>query len=169
MLIRIYKDADRAEVIRLFREFMADYAGPEFAAYTERAIGEELSRIGAYYLGREGQGFWIAELEGRVVGMVGIERHSQTDAELRRMAVESAVRRRGIARELLAHAEDFCRKSGYASIVLNTSELQTAAMRLYESSGYRRTRTESPAQTTHKRVGGLTRHYYEKTLLVGNT
>lgn len=57
MLIRPYKDEDRAEVIRLFRAFMEEYARADFAAYVERAIGEELGRIEDYYLAREGQGF----------------------------------------------------------------------------------------------------------------
>jgi GNAT superfamily N-acetyltransferase len=162
MLIRRYKTQDRAAVIRLFREFMEQY---DFPAYVERAIGEELGRIEDYYLGHAGQGFWIAEEGGRVVGMVGIERQSDAVAELRRMVVEAAQRRRGTARALLAAAERFCRESGYAAIVLSTSELQVPAMRLYEASGYHRTRTESSAQTTHKAVGGLTRHYYEKRLV----
>ena len=40
-------------------------------------------------------------------------------------------------------------------------------MRLYESSGYRRTATAKPEETTHKMVGGLMRHYYEKKLNLG--
>jgi GNAT superfamily N-acetyltransferase len=163
MLIRRYRDEDRPDVIRLFREFMAEYSGPGFAAYVERAIGEELGRIAAYY-GGERQGFWVAEEAGALVGMAGVERQSETAAELRRMVVDKAHRRRGIARALLATTENFCRDAGYAMFVLNTSGLQVPAMRLYESSGYRHVRTASPAQTTHKTVGGLERHYYEKTL-----
>lgn len=72
--------------------------------------------------------------------MVGIERQSATVAELRRMVVQRTHRRRGIARMLLA-------------------------MRLYEASGYRRMRTDRSAETTHKAVGSLTRHYYEKKLV----
>jgi ribosomal protein S18 acetylase RimI-like enzyme len=129
-------------------------------------VSDELCRIGDYYLGRERQGFWVADV-GHVVGMIGVERQSDTVAELRRMVVERAYRRRGIARALLATAEQFCRKAGYASIVLSTSELQQPAMRLYESSGYRRTATAKPEETTHKMVGGLMRHYYEKKLNLG--
>ena len=162
MRIRSYEERDREPVIRLFRDFMAEVG--DFAEYVERAISEELGRIDAYYLAHPHQGFWVA---GDVVGMVGVERQSDTVAELRRMVVARDHRRRGIARELLATAEEFCREAGYASIVLNTSELQQPAMRLYESSGYRRTATEKPEETTHKMVGGLTRHYYEKKLNLG--
>ena len=136
----------------------------DFAAYVERAIADELGRIGDYYLADERQGFWVAD---DVVGMVGVERQSDTVAQVRRMVVQRDHRRRGIARALLATAEQFCREAGYASIVLNTSELQQPAMRLYESSGYQRTATAKPEETTHKMVGGLTRHYYEKKLNLG--
>jgi GNAT superfamily N-acetyltransferase len=159
MLIRRYEQRDRDAVIRLFRDFMAEMG--DFAAYVQRATDEELGRIGEYYV--DGA-FWVA---GEVIGMAGVERHSETVAELRRMIVARQYRRRGIARALLAVAEEFCRQAGYATVVLSTSELQAPAMRLYESSGYRRVRTARSEETTHKMVGGLTRHYYEKKLNAG--
>ena len=167
MRIRRYLPSDQGAVVGLFREFMWELAPPhlgeEFQVYTERAIREELSRIEEYYFGREGQGFWVAD-ENRVVGMVGVEKHAEDAAELRRMAVENAHRRKGLGRALLAHAEAFCRDAGYRTVVLSTSELQVAAMRLYESSGYRLVREEIAAATSHKAVGGLARYHYEKAL-----
>lgn len=156
MVIRRYEERDREAVIRLFRDFMREMG--DFPDYVQRAIAEELGRVAEYYASG---GFWVA---GDVIGMIGVERQSDRVAELRRMVVAREHRRRGIARALLATAESFCREAGYSTIVLNTSELQEPAMRLYESSGYRRTRTAKPEATTHKMVGGLTRHYYEKKL-----
>ena len=113
---------------------------------------------------REDQGFWVADTGG-VVGMVGIEHRDDETAELRRMAVEKAQRRKGIARELLATAEAFTESRGYRRIVLSTSELQVAARQLYESSGYRLVREEKNAAASRKSAGaGLTRHHYEKSL-----
>ena len=167
MNIRPYRDADRIGVIRLFRQFMDELTPrdqvAEFEAYTEIAIREELSRIPKYYSARPRQGFWVAELDG-VVGMVGIEQSSEKVAELRRMAVETSQRRRGIGRALLQAAEAFCRESGYDTIELNTSERQVAARRLYEANGYRLLGTGVVAKTTHKLIGGLTRYYFEKEL-----
>lgn len=163
--IRPYRSPDRTDVIRLFREFMAELTPPglraEFESYVETAIREELGRIEQYYFSAEGQGFWVADQSG-VVGMVGVERHSELSAELRRMAVFKTHRRRGIARELLQVAESFCRAFGYRTVVLSTSELQAPAMRLYESSGYRLLRTESAVRPSHKTPGaGLTRYRYQ--------
>jgi putative acetyltransferase len=166
--IRGYRPPDRAAVIALFRSFVRELApaplAAQFEAYIETAIREELGRIEDYYLARRDQGFWVAD-EAGVVGMVGIERHAGDAAEVRRMAVDRAHRRRGFARELLGTAEDFCRDAGYRRIVLSTSELQVAAMRLYEASGYRRVRKEPGAPASHKSAGaGLTRYHYEKAL-----
>jgi putative acetyltransferase len=162
--IRPYRPSDQAAVIALFRAFMQELTPPalkaEFDAYVERAIDEELSCIADYY----GEGFWVAE-DGGVIGMVGVERHAKDSAELRRMAVRSADRRKGVGRALLAAAEAFCRKAGYRKMVLSTSELQTAAMRLYEASSYRLVREETAVQASHKTVGaGLKRYHYEKPL-----
>jgi ribosomal protein S18 acetylase RimI-like enzyme len=155
-------------VIGLFRESMWELAPPAlgapFQSYIEHAIQEELGKVEEYYFGREGQSFWIAG-EERVLGMVGVEKSADDAGELRRMAVEKAHRRKGIGRELLATAEAFCRECGYRRVVLSTSELQVAAMRLYETSGYRLVREETAAQASHKSVGaGLTRYHYEKAL-----
>ncbi len=168
MLVRPYRDSDQAGVIALFRQFMAELTPrgreAEFEAYVQRAVDEELSRIETYYLGRPGQAFWVAE-GGGVLGMAGIERRSDSCAELRRMAVERSQRRRGIARRLLGVAEGFCREAGYRSVALSTSELQVAAMKLYESCGYRRTGSETAEAQTHKTVGGgIARFHYEKAL-----
>lgn len=168
MKIRRYRPSDQAAVIGLFREFMWELTPPalgaEFQAYIERAIRDELGRIEEYYFSRDDQGFWVAD-DGRLVGMVGVERQNEECAELRRMAVEKSHRRKGIGRQLLATAEAFCRDAGYRKMVLSTSEVQLAAMRLYESSGYRRVREETDTAGSHKSAGaGLTRYHYEKPL-----
>jgi GNAT superfamily N-acetyltransferase len=168
VIVRAYGPSDHGAVIALFRAFMQELTPPrlarEFAAYVDTAIREELGRIPDYYLVREDQGFWVADENG-VVGMVGIERHQPGVAELRRMAVDAAQRRRGVGRTLLAAAEAFCRRQGYHRLILSTSELQGPARHLYELSGYRLVREERDAPGSHKSAGaGLTRYHYEKTL-----
>ena len=164
MIVRAYRPADRAAVISLFRAFMQELTPPslaaEFQTYVERAIREELSRIEDYY----GEAFWVAEDDG-VIGMVGIERRAPDTAEVRRMAVARAHRRKGIGRALLAAAEAFCHQASCRKVVLSTSELQSPARRLYESSGYVLVREERDAPASHKSAGaGLTRYHYEKML-----
>ena len=166
--IRRYQAQDKDSVIHLFRQFMADLTLSDqssiFQSYVQRAIDEELNHIDKYYLRRKGNEFLVAE-ESHVIGMVGIEKHSKSIAELRRMVVDHLSRRRGVGRYLLARAEEHCGRFGYRQIILNTSELQQPAMRFYEANGYTLTRTESASIQTHKNVGiGLKQYYYTKYL-----
>jgi GNAT superfamily N-acetyltransferase len=59
-------------------------------------------------------------------------------AEIRRMYVEPGLRRRRIARAILAELERLARECGYAVVRLETGVRQPNAIRLYETSGYRR-------------------------------
>ena len=52
------------------------------------------------------------------------------------LAVEASVRRRGVARALLAHAEEQARRAGLHALSLDTSLDNEAARALYASAGY---------------------------------
>ena len=93
---------------------------------------------------------------GALIGMVGVEHVDAETAELRRIAVARAHRKKGVGRALLASAEAFCLKHGYRKMVLSTSELQQAAAQLYQTSGY--SMVGESART------GLTHYRYEKAL-----
>jgi GNAT superfamily N-acetyltransferase len=71
--------------------------------------------------------------------MTAIERIDGKTGRLRRMRVTTEHRGRGIARALLETAERFCREQRCARLILDTTEQQTAAHRLYESAGFART------------------------------
>jgi ribosomal protein S18 acetylase RimI-like enzyme len=72
------------------------------------------------------------------------------------MRVTAAHRRSGIAQRLLDVAEAFCRQQGYRRIVLDTTERQDAAMRLYEKNGY--------VLLDERLRGGFMAFLYEKEL-----
>ena len=60
------------------------------------------------------------------------------EAELLRLAVRPAARRRGLARVLLAAGLDELRGAGCAAVFLEVSEANGAAVALYEREGWRR-------------------------------
>jgi putative acetyltransferase len=100
-----------------------------------------------------------------VVGTFGLERASETAMELRRMYVDPSVRRQGIARQMLEFAEDECRRRNVARLELSTAEIQSAAIALYESSGYRLVREEITDIASNKTVGsGIRRYHFTKRL-----
>jgi len=107
---------------------------PEVVAHYE----SDLHDMEGHYLSA-GSHFWVAEVDGALVGMTGIERIDAETGRLRRMRVTTDQRRTGIAQALLETAERFCRDQGYQRLILDTTEQQTAAHRLYEKNGFRRT------------------------------
>lgn len=168
MLIRKYESSDGPAVRALFVEVnraMAPVAMREaFEAYIAQSLREEIDRIEAYYAERNGS-FWAVEEVGRLAGMFGLETSGERTAELRRMYVAPAARRRGLGRKMLAHAERVCLEAGNDRLVLSTSELQPQALQLYRTSGYRLVREEVAQAASNKTVGsGLRRFHFEKVL-----
>jgi len=166
--IRSFAAADAREVGELFIAVNRLLAPPDrreaFEAYIARALAEEMDRITDYYAEHDG-GFWVAIAEDRVVGIFGLERASPEAMELRRMYVTPTLRRRGIARLMLAAAEAECRRRGFHRLELSTSELQPAALALYRNSGYALVREVVAAKISNKTVGdGIRRYYLEKGL-----
>ena len=137
-----------------------------FEGYIERSLAGEIDRIEAYYHEHEG-GFWVATQNAKLVGMFGLERASPDSMELRRMYVDPSARRQGIAKEMLRFAEDECRRRKMSRLELSTAELQSAALALYRSAGYRVVREEVADAGTNKTVGsGIRRFYFEKRLQI---
>jgi N-acetylglutamate synthase-like GNAT family acetyltransferase len=82
---------------------------------------------------------WIAEIEGKIIGSIGIVPDSNSEAQLRWFLVHPDHRGRGLGRELLNQALQFSRNRGFKSVFLWTvSDLKIAA-HLYERAGFRKT------------------------------
>jgi len=125
---------DHAAVWNLHREGME--TTPEYLDVAPK-YEDDLHHIEDKYL-TPGSSFWVAEADGTLVGMAAIQRIDAQTGRLRRMRVTAAHRRRGIAQRLLETAERFCREQGYRRLILDTTEQQTAAHRLYERAGFKR-------------------------------
>lgn len=143
--IRTYQDEDKGEVKRMFARGLEVHirAMPRFLpGFIERALREDLDDIPGCYLAEEGCHFWVADLDGTVKGMAGIQRHSDEEAELRRVSVEGDTRRLGIGSKLMETAENFCREQGYRRIRLTTVTRSAAAVSMYRKYGYELTGAE---------------------------
>ncbi|MBT7943915.1 MAG: GNAT family N-acetyltransferase [Alphaproteobacteria bacterium] len=172
LIIRPYRSEDLDRVKAIFIEWNRHIAGPEnadaFEVYIQRALEAEILHIPDFYQNVLGCGFWVADLAGDVIGMAGIERVGDAEAEVRRMYVDAAHRRRGIGVRLLSHVEDFCIEEGYAQILLSTSEMQEAALALYRAQGYRLDREEVADEMTNRTIGGGVRRFYFVKDLAGS-
>ncbi|MBI1218511.1 MAG: GNAT family N-acetyltransferase [Rhodobacteraceae bacterium] len=160
-----HADGVRALFIAINRELAPAGMEEAFSAYVERAIGEEIGRIAAYFDPAAGNGFWVVMHDGAVIGMFGLERQSAEEVELRRMYLGQSFRGRGLADRMLQRAEAEAARLGYCRLVLSTAEIQGAAVSFYRRSGFREVRREIDTPASHKRVGGgLTVFFFEKDL-----
>jgi ribosomal protein S18 acetylase RimI-like enzyme len=105
---------------------------------------DDLHDIGATYVDTGGD-FLVALAGGELVGMGGFLRRSAEECEVKRMRVQPDFQRQGLGRLILEELEDRAQALGLRTVVLDTTEDQLAARRLYETAGYRevgRRRTE---------------------------
>ena len=161
--IRPFDPKDAVAVRNLFIQVNRLLAPPgmadAFEEYIARSLTDEIDRVIDYYKERNG-GFWVAVVDGQIAGMFGLEPSAEAAMELRRMYVDPTFRRRGIARTMLAFAEDECRRRDRPRMDLSTSELQPDALRLYRSSGYTLVHEEIVAEQSNKTLGGGIRRYH---------
>ena len=102
----------------------------------EHSDVEQLDEPGRYFIGRGGRIF--VALDGdRVVGTCAIVPHGAGELELAKLAVDEACRGRGIARRLVDRCLDHARTEGVGRVILVSNSRLQAALRLYESLGFR--------------------------------
>jgi ribosomal protein S18 acetylase RimI-like enzyme len=118
----------------------------------------DLADVGGSFLARGGE-FLVAEIDGHVVGMGGFRPGAGGCAEVLRIRVHPATRRRGIGRALMAELERRAARRGFRSVRLDTAANQPEAMAFYQGLGYRETGRERRPGWTWTLV------YYAKTLV----
>lgn len=126
---------DDARVQRLVEEVQAEYVilygGPDDTPMDPAEFAPPHGRFALGTLGdtEAAMGGWRRrpDLDARL---------GTTVAEVKRMYVAPAARRRGHAAELLAFLEDSARSAGVGTMVLETGVMQPAAIAMYEAAGY---------------------------------
>jgi GNAT superfamily N-acetyltransferase len=80
--------------------------------------------------------FLVAEVGGVPAGCGAWRALPSAEAEIKRVYVEPAFRRQGLAQLIVAALEDGAARAGHRSIVLNTGQQQPEALALYARLGY---------------------------------
>ena len=109
---------------RVQQEYVERYGGPD-AAVVDPA--EFLPPAGL---------FLVAEIDGVPSGCGAWRALPSGEAEIKRVYVEPAFRRRGLAQLIVAVLEDGAARAGHRSVVLNTGHEQPEAIALYAGLGY---------------------------------
>lgn len=134
-MLRVTWDDPRATNMRdsLDAEMQVRYTGrhdddPDFAAKAAVAFAVDPQTVVATLLAMDDA--------GRVLGHAAV-RTLDGRLEVKRVYVHPSARGRGIARVLMAAAEEVARDRGERSLILQTGDRQLDAVVLYESLGYR--------------------------------
>jgi predicted N-acetyltransferase YhbS len=132
--IRAARTSDSPEIAQLTTQLGYDL--------TEGDAAERLSRI----LRRDDQQFFVADLDGRVVGWVHVLCAEYVDAEpfvvIGGLVVDRSHRRLGVGRALMDRAEGWARERGCAVVRLASSATRSAAHRFYENLEYTNIKTQ---------------------------
>jgi ribosomal protein S18 acetylase RimI-like enzyme len=143
LAIRCFDVSDTDAVVALWQE-----AFPEYRDVTRPQRNPRLSI--ANKMATQPELFFVAEVDGRVVGtvMAGYDGHR---GWMYSLAVESAQRRLGIGKRLVAHAEAALTALGCPKVNLQVLSAKEEIRAFYEALGYR----ADPVISLGKRLGAL--------------
>jgi len=136
LIIRSYQDGDQAAVSRLYAEGMlAGQLAPN-------DTGADIENIRGAYFDSDQNHFWIAELDGQVLGMIGVAADLEHTAEIRRLRVDKASQDSPIAERLLETSLSHCKGHSFVKVVFDTRFERDAALDLFDRFGFQHTRTK---------------------------
>lgn len=162
---RTHAAAARDLFIRCFEELAPPAMRPHLGAYLARNLEGDYRDIAHAYPPGRGSGFWLAlSPDGALLGTFALKPQGEAGAELRRMYVDPAARRRGVARAMLAEAEALCAAWGVRRLFLTTSSLNQAAIALYRRAGYRQADYRPEGTPPEPLPPGLRVFSFEKAL-----
>jgi putative acetyltransferase len=151
--VRLFRPDDVADLVALFRASVRviarrDYTDIQVQAWAPDCIDHDL--FARRCLSRP---TWIAESEQRIAGFADLEPNGHIDL----LYVHPQLARRGVARTLITHIEQFARERGLARLY---TEASITARPVFEALGFQLI----TAQTVTLRGVSMTNHRMEKWL-----
>ncbi|MGY1705803.1 GNAT family N-acetyltransferase [Geodermatophilus sp. SYSU D00697] len=114
----------RRLVARVQQEYVTRYGGPDGAVVDPAEFAPPAGL------------FLVAEVDGVPAGCGAWRVHDEGVVEVKRVYVEPAFRRRGLAQLLMAELERTAAAAGHRAVVLNSGDRQPEALALYAALGY---------------------------------
>lgn len=96
------------------------------------AEGRDLS----LYFDQPERAIFLAYLDGTIAGQIILRKNWNAYGYIEDITVDSAFRRQGIGRQLLAQAVDWARERALPGLMLETQDVNVAACRLYSACGF---------------------------------
>jgi len=135
--VRTFREADQPAVARLYTDgLLAGQIAPN-------DTGADIENIQDAYLGDDANHFWVAEVDGQVLGMIGVAREEEHTAEIRRLRVDPQWQGTPLAGRLVETALHHCQHHGYLKVVFDTRFDPDTALDLFDRFGFQHRRTKS--------------------------
>lgn len=127
-------DAALAVIIRqLLEKHQLDIPGTVY-------FDKELDRLSRYYLAETDRDYFVAvDEKGEVAGGVGYARFDELDscAELQKLYLKEEVQGNGYGYTMIEYIKNEASKCGYKQLYLETHTNLTAAIHMYEKTGFK--------------------------------
>jgi ribosomal protein S18 acetylase RimI-like enzyme len=130
--LRQYESSDQEAVWQLH----VDGLNQTGSFVDDRKYDQDLLSIKKTYL-EKGSEFFVASLNKQVIGMGALRKIDNQTAEIKRMRVNIAHQNQGIGSLILDSLIQRAKELGYKRLILDTTENQNAAKRLYEKRGFK--------------------------------
>jgi GNAT superfamily N-acetyltransferase len=133
-IVRDYAEGDYAVCRALWTELTEFHR----TIYGDSSIGGDDPGAGfdGYLALSQRAGSWVAEIQGRVVGLAGLLDHGAS-AEVEPVVVTEAARDRGIARRLIDRVVEEARVRGYEYLAIRPVARNVAAVQKFYAAGFR--------------------------------
>ena len=131
--IRAYRSSDREALFAFFGE-MFGKMGREFLPDGKDA---DVGSIETTYTANRGS-FHVVDLEGKLLGTIGVRHLSADVAELKRLYLTEHLRGRGVGHAMCVQAIRDASALGYKFLRLDTTPRSAAAIRLFTKLGFYR-------------------------------
>ena len=149
VIVRQFQPQDQERCIELFRMGLCSYKDSPMDIlnpwFVNLKLKEDMGNIYKHYIANDNEqsNFWVAELNGEVVGCVGAmpDEKDCKALELIRMSVDASIRRKGIASLMITQVENFAISCGFCKVSLTTLVTMLTACAFYEGCGYTRMET----------------------------
>ncbi|KUO70420.1 MAG: hypothetical protein APF77_15685 [Clostridia bacterium BRH_c25] len=138
--IRTYKQGEAEYIINRHRElYESEYGfGSVFSDYVEKYV----HKFDKHH-DENKENIWIAEADGKPVGMIAIVKADELTAQLRWFLIEPDMRGFGLGYKLVKTVIDFCREKEYKHVFLLTISILEAARSLYKRFGFELTESKA--------------------------
>ena len=134
---RTYQPSDQQAVSRLYNDgLLRGQPAPN-------DTGADIENIHEGYFTDDANHFWVAEIDGQVVGMIGVARDTEHTAEIRRLRVDKQWQASAVGGKLIETALHHCTHHGYLKVVFDTRFDTDAAVDMFDRFGFQHTRTKA--------------------------